>query len=63
MAEDVPAGAVISTDPADGEAIRGSDVEIVVSKGAERFTVDASMVDPDDFMRVLRFFRPQLVDH
>ena len=27
------------------------------------FTVDASMVDPDDFMRVLRFFRPQLVHH
>ncbi len=25
------------------------------------FRVDASMVDPDDFMRVLRFFRPQLV--
>jgi hypothetical protein len=32
-------------------------------RGMEPFTVDASMVDPDDFMRVLRFFRPQLVHH
>ena len=30
-------------------------------RGMAPFTVDASMVDPDDFMRVLRFFRPQLV--
>ncbi len=32
-------------------------------RGMAPFTVDASMVDPDDFMRVLRFFRPQLVNH
>jgi hypothetical protein len=32
-------------------------------RGMATFKVDASMVDPDDFMRVLRFFRPQLVDH
>jgi hypothetical protein len=32
-------------------------------RGMEPFTVDATMVDPDDFMRVLRFFRPQLVHH
>ncbi len=32
-------------------------------RGMAPFTVDASMVDPDDFMRVLRFFRPQLVHH
>jgi hypothetical protein len=32
-------------------------------RGMAAFTVDASMVDPDDFMRVLRFFRPQLVHH
>lgn len=32
-------------------------------RGMAPFAVDASMVDPDDFMRVLRFFRPQLVDH
>jgi hypothetical protein len=30
-------------------------------RGMEPFVVDASMVDPDDFMRVLRFFRPSLV--
>lgn len=29
----------------------------------EPFQVDASIVDPDDFMRVLRFFRPDLVHH
>jgi hypothetical protein len=29
-------------------------------RGMEPFVVDASMVDPDDFMRVLRFFRPAL---
>ena len=27
------------------------------------FAIDATMVDPDDFMRVLRFFRPSLVHH
>ena len=32
-------------------------------RGMAPFTVDASMVDPDDFMRVLQFFRPQLVNH
>ncbi len=32
-------------------------------RGMDPFTVDATMVDPDDFMRVLRFFRPQLVSH
>jgi serine/threonine-protein kinase len=37
--ETVPAGEVISTDPADGEAIRGTDVRVVVSKGPERFVV------------------------
>jgi hypothetical protein len=29
-------------------------------RGMAPFKVDATMVDPDDFMRVLRFFRPQL---
>lgn len=29
-------------------------------RGMPPFKVDASMVDPDDFMRVLRFFRPEL---
>ena len=32
-------------------------------RGMPPFKVDKSMVDPDDFMRVLRFFRPQLVTH
>jgi hypothetical protein len=32
-------------------------------RGMPPFKVDRSMVDPDDFMRVLRFFRPQLVLH
>jgi hypothetical protein len=32
-------------------------------RGMAPFTIDGSMVDPDDFMRVLRFFRPELVPH
>ncbi len=32
-------------------------------RGMTPFKVDATMVDPDDFMRVLRFFRPQLANH
>jgi serine/threonine-protein kinase len=42
--EDVPEGTVISADPASGDAIRGSDVHLVVSKGPERFNVDAALV-------------------
>ena len=42
--EDLPEGAVISTEPASGEAIRGTDVRLVVSKGPERFRVDTAMV-------------------
>ncbi len=42
--ESVPEGAVISADPDGGEAIRGSDVELVVSKGPERFVVDPAFV-------------------
>jgi hypothetical protein len=44
FSETVPAGTVISTDPSGGEAIRGTDVKVVVSKGAERFVVDADVV-------------------
>jgi len=44
FSEDVAAGVVISTDPDAGEAIRNSDVELVVSKGAERFPVDPALV-------------------
>jgi serine/threonine-protein kinase len=34
----------MSADPASGDAVRGSDVRLVVSKGPERFTVDAGLV-------------------
>jgi serine/threonine-protein kinase len=43
FSETVPAGVVISADPATGEAIRGTDVQLVVSKGAERFQVDPAL--------------------
>jgi serine/threonine-protein kinase len=42
--ETVPEGSVISADPADGEAIRGTDVRVVVSKGPERFSVPVELV-------------------
>ena len=43
--EDVPAGAVMSTTPANGSrAIRGTDVRLVVSKGPERFSVPPNLV-------------------
>lgn len=43
--ETAPAGTVISTDPVAGrEAIRGTDVQVVVSKGAERFVVAAELL-------------------
>jgi eukaryotic-like serine/threonine-protein kinase len=44
FSEDVAEGVVISADPAGGEAIRGTDVRLVVSKGPERFVVDPAMV-------------------
>ncbi len=44
FSETVPEGTVISADPDGGEAIRGTDVELVVSKGPERFTVDPALV-------------------
>jgi serine/threonine-protein kinase len=42
--EEFPAGSVMSTDPVAGEAIRGTDVQLVVSKGPERFRVDTALV-------------------
>jgi serine/threonine-protein kinase len=42
--EELPAGAIIATEPAAGEAIRGTDVRLVVSKGVERFRVDTALV-------------------
>ncbi|MGY1643310.1 Stk1 family PASTA domain-containing Ser/Thr kinase [Geodermatophilus sp. SYSU D00703] len=44
FSEDVAAGVVISADPDGGEAIRGTDVALVVSKGPERFEVTSDMV-------------------
>ncbi len=42
--EEFPAGTVMSTDPEPGEAIRGTDVRLVVSQGPERFTVPTDLV-------------------
>jgi eukaryotic-like serine/threonine-protein kinase len=43
--ETVPAGTVVSTDPGAGrEAIRGTDVTVVVSKGPERYEVSPDLV-------------------
>jgi serine/threonine-protein kinase len=42
--EKVPAGVVLSAKPSGGDAIRGTDVRLTVSKGPERFTVDAALV-------------------
>jgi serine/threonine protein kinase/beta-lactam-binding protein with PASTA domain len=42
--EEIPDGQVISIDPAQGEAIRGTDVRVVVSKGQERYEVDPALV-------------------
>ena len=37
---------------------------VVLPRGdQEPFVVDASIVDADDFMRVLRFFKPHLAEH
>ena len=44
FSETVAEGVVISTDPPAGEAVRGTDVRLVVSKGAERFEVPTSLV-------------------
>jgi len=44
FSEQVPDGTVISADPDGGRLIRGSEVEMVVSKGPERFTVPAGLV-------------------
>nr|ANY57919.1 Penicillin-binding protein [uncultured bacterium] len=50
--ESVPEGAVISAEPSGGEVIRGTDVELVVSKGPERFTVGPELVgQPLDAVR------------
>jgi serine/threonine-protein kinase len=45
FSEEFPAGAVILTEPAPGEAIRGTDVRLTVSKGPERFVVPVELVN------------------
>ena len=42
--EELPAGTVLATEPAAGEALRGTDVRLIVSKGQERFRVDTALV-------------------
>jgi len=45
FSETVPAGTVIAIDPvAGGEAIRGTDVEVLVSKGPERYVIAPELV-------------------
>jgi beta-lactam-binding protein with PASTA domain len=44
FSESVPQGQVISAKPAHGRAIRGTGVRLLVSKGPERFQVDAALV-------------------
>ncbi len=54
FSETVPAGQVIAAEPAEGDAIRGTDVRLTVSKGPERFTVDPAWVGrPIDEVRAL----------
>jgi eukaryotic-like serine/threonine-protein kinase len=42
--ERVPTGTVISAAPAAGSAVRGTDVRLTVSRGPERFVVEAALV-------------------
>ncbi|MFD2092199.1 Stk1 family PASTA domain-containing Ser/Thr kinase [Blastococcus deserti] len=61
--EEFPAGAVMSTEPAGGgEAIRGTDIRLVVSQGPERFTVPADLVHQpvDDVVTFLQEQRSAL---
>jgi serine/threonine-protein kinase len=43
FSETVPSGVVISATPATGDAVRGTDVRLTVSKGPERFVVPAAL--------------------
>jgi serine/threonine-protein kinase len=52
FSEDVADGVVISAEPEGGEAIRGTDVRLVVSKGPERFEAPPDLVgQPLDAVR------------
>jgi serine/threonine protein kinase/beta-lactam-binding protein with PASTA domain len=70
--ETVPAGSVIAADPDDGEAIRGTDVKVVVSKGPERFVVppelagqeaDAVVADLQDRLPALQVTTTEQYDN
>jgi serine/threonine-protein kinase len=56
FSENVPAGVVLSAKPGKGDAIRGSKVQLVVSKGPERFSIAADLVGKpkDDVLNVLK---------
>jgi serine/threonine-protein kinase len=60
--EEFPAGSVMSTEPPAGEAIRGTDVRLVVSQGPERFTVPTDLVNQplDDVVTFLQEQRSAL---
>jgi serine/threonine-protein kinase len=60
--EEFAQGAVMSTDPVAGEAIRGTDVRLVVSKGPERYTVPVELAgQPEaDVVAYLQEERPAL---
>jgi serine/threonine-protein kinase len=60
--ESVPVDQVLSASPQGGRAVRGSDVHIVVSEGAERFVVPADLVGRkrDDVLAKLQADLPQL---
>jgi serine/threonine-protein kinase len=60
--EEFPAGAIMSTEPPAGEAIRGTDVRLVVSQGPERFTVPTDLVglSEADVVAYLQDKRPEL---
>ncbi|HEX2074080.1 MAG TPA: Stk1 family PASTA domain-containing Ser/Thr kinase [Geodermatophilus sp.] len=64
FSEDVPEGVVLSADPDGGEAIRGTDVRLTVSKGPERFVVDAGLVGrpQDEVLAALAESVPVVVD-
>jgi serine/threonine-protein kinase len=60
--ETVPDGVVISSSPASGEAIRGTNVRLVVSKGPERFVVSPELAGKprDEVLAQLQNDLPEL---
>jgi eukaryotic-like serine/threonine-protein kinase len=60
--EEFPAGAIMSTEPPAGEAIRGTDVLLVVSQGPERFVVPTDLAGkPEaDVVAFLQAKRPEI---